>query len=96
MHWFVSKRVFAEGMTDTYHRYGVMVDPQWTTYYFDGIPQCRVSTLPEYKAPLYMVVDLSMKDLVKILGLSPEGHGIDYAASPSDLRVDYLRVYAAN
>jgi beta-glucanase (GH16 family) len=83
-HWYLSDRSAASGMSDGFHRYGVMITPQWVTFYYDGLQSFRFPTLDIYKVPVYMVVDLAM---------TPQT--LNQADNPSDLQIDYVRAYAA-
>jgi hypothetical protein len=72
------------GLSDAFHNYGVLIDDDFTTFYFDGIPFEKQPTLPQDKVPLYMLVNLAMGS----------GWPIDKAVSPSYMYVDYVRAYA--
>jgi hypothetical protein len=72
------------GLSDAFHNYGVMIDDDYTTFYFDGIAFEKQKTLPQDKVPLYMLVNLAMGS----------GWPIDKAVSPSYMYVDYVRAYA--
>lgn len=72
------------GMEEDFHRYGVMVQPDFTVFYFDGVELRRISTPEEAKVPLYMLIDLALGG----------GWPIDQTPSPSCLYVDYVRAYA--
>ena len=78
------EHMVAPGMTDDFHRYGVMVEDDFITYYFDGIAYSKNKTAEEAKVPLYMLVNLAMGG----------GWPIDKAVSPSYMYVDYVKVYA--
>jgi hypothetical protein len=89
--WYPDKRhkadgraYFVTGMTDDFHRYGVMVDSNFITFYYDGIELRRVKTPPEAKVPLYMLVDLALGG----------GWPIDKTPNPSYMYVDYVRAYS--
>ncbi len=74
---------FVTGMTDDFHRYGVMVDSAFIIFYYDGIELRRVKTPPEAKVPLYILVDLALGG----------GWPIDKTPNPSYMYVDYVRAY---
>ena len=89
--WFPDGRHLAEGeafvapgMTDDFHSYGAMVTEEQIVWYFDGVEAFRQKTPEEAKVPLYLLVDLAMGG----------GWPIDKAVSPSNMDVEYVRVYA--
>ncbi|HEX4123121.1 MAG TPA: glycoside hydrolase family 16 protein [Tepidisphaeraceae bacterium] len=71
-------------LSDGFHRYGVDVEDDFITFYFDGIPFFKQKTNPAAKVPLYMLVNLAMGG----------GWPIDQTVSPSCMYVDYVRAYA--
>ncbi len=78
------KRFVVSGMTDAFHRYGVLVDEANIIFYFDGVELRRCKTPEEAKVPLYLLVDLALGS----------GWPIDQTPNPSYLFVDYVRAYA--
>ena len=72
------------GMADDFHRYGVMVEPDFISFYFDGVPLRKVKTPEEAKVPMYLLVDLALGS----------GWPIDKTPNPSYMYVDYIRAYA--
>ena len=83
----------AEGSTVTtrlgevsgdFHRYGVKVEPDFVTMYFDGVEVWKAKTPPEHKRPLMLLVNLALGS----------GWPIDKTPSPSYMYVDYVRAYA--
>ncbi len=83
-HWAQGYHLIVPGLSDGFHRYGVMVDNDYVTFYCDGIEVGRHATPADAKVPLYMLVNLAMGG----------GWPIDKAVSPSYMYVDYIRVYA--
>ena len=79
-----TRQFIVPGMTDGYHRYGVMIDESWMIFYYDGVELRRVPTPPEAKVPVYPMVDLALGG----------GWPIANTPNPSYLYVDYIRVYA--
>lgn len=78
-------KVFAvPGMTDDFHRYGVLVNANDSVFYFDGVELRRIKTPEEAKVPLYLLVNLALGS----------GWPIDKTPNPSYLYVDYVRAYA--
>ncbi|MCK4792663.1 MAG: glycoside hydrolase family 16 protein [Desulfobacteraceae bacterium] len=89
--WYPDKRhkadgraYFVTGMTDDFHNYGVMVDSDFITFYYDGVELRRVITPKEAKVPLYLLVDLALGG----------GWPIDKTPNPSYMYVDYVRAYS--
>ncbi len=72
------------GMTDDFHRYGVLIEEDFTTFYFDGIELFRRKTPPEAKVPVYPLVNLALGS----------GWPIEQTPNPSILEVDYVRVWS--
>jgi beta-glucanase (GH16 family) len=72
------------GMTSSFHTYAVLVNPDYVHFYIDGAEVWETPTTPEMTEPLYVMVDLAM------------GHGQpeNNTPNPSQLLVDYIRVYA--
>jgi beta-glucanase (GH16 family) len=72
------------GMTSGFHTYAVLVNPDYLHFYIDGVEVATVPTPPQMTQPLYVMVDLAL------------GHGQpeDSTPNPSQLLVDYIRVYA--
>ena len=83
-HWGQGDFIAAPGLTDDFHTYGVMVDEANVIWYFDGVEVQRQKTPEEAKVPLYVLVNLAMGG----------GWPITEAVSPSQMDVDYVRVYA--
>ncbi|HOW69279.1 MAG TPA: glycoside hydrolase family 16 protein [Phycisphaerae bacterium] len=83
-HTAVGDHISVPGLTEGFHRYGVLIDEDNVSYYFDGIQTQQQKTPEEAKVPLYMLVNLAMGS----------GWPIDKAVSPSYLYVDYVRAYA--
>ncbi len=83
----------AEGSTVTtkpgevasdFHRYGVKVEPEAITMYFDGVEVWKTKTPPEHKRPLMLLLNLALGS----------GWPIDKTPNPSFMHVDYVRAYA--
>ncbi|MBN1844174.1 MAG: glycoside hydrolase family 16 protein [Sedimentisphaerales bacterium] len=72
------------GMTDGFHTYGVMVDQDFLTFYYDGAELWKVKTPDQARVPLYILVDLALGG----------GWPIDQTPNPSYMYVDYVRAYA--
>ena len=73
--------------TNSWHIYGCRVDPQWITFYIDGIESRRVRTNSEYLAePLYIIIDYALR------GDPVSGDKFD-TKEPSHMLVDWVRAY---
>lgn len=83
-HWSLREPSFVVGMTDDFHNYGVKVEDDFTTFYYDGVELRRQKTLEEAKTPLYMVVDLALGG----------GQSLEKTPSPSHLYIEHIRVYS--
>ncbi|HRT87038.1 MAG TPA: glycoside hydrolase family 16 protein [Anaerohalosphaeraceae bacterium] len=89
--WYPDKRHTAEeakhfvpGMTEDFHTYGVMVDEQNITFYYDGVQIRQTRTPPEANVPLYILANLALG----------AGWPIDKTPNPSYMYIDYIRAYA--
>ena len=82
-HWYASARITVRGAQTGFHDYGVKVDPQTTTFYFDHHAVLTRPTLPEHRTAFYMVISLAM---------NPKG--LDQTDSPQVLQVQRVRAYA--
>jgi beta-glucanase (GH16 family) len=71
-------------VSDGFHTYGVMVESDFITTYFDGIVAWKISTPPEHNKPLMLLVNLALGS----------GWPIDKTPDPSYMYVDYVRAYA--
>lgn len=78
------KAFIVSGMADDFHRYGVRVDADFITFYFDGVELRRVKTPEEAKVPLYLLVNLALGG----------GWPVDKTPDPSFMYIDYVRAYA--
>jgi beta-glucanase (GH16 family) len=80
-------KVTPPGLTDGQlkgpHIYGGELTPEWVIMYFDRREIGRFKMLPEWKTPLYMLVDLAI--------FPKEAKD---AASPKEMVVDYVAAYA--
>ncbi len=81
-HWYRSEKITVGDMSSAYHRYGAMLTPEWVIIYYDGLEISRFPSLPQYRAPVYMLIDLAMHE-----------KGLDHATNPSIMLVDYVRAY---
>lgn len=82
-HWYKSEKIPVGDMFSDFHRYGVMLTPDWVITYYDGRELSRFPMLPQYKTPVYMLVNLTM-----------HARNLAQATSPSVMLVDYVRAYA--
>jgi len=71
-------------VSDSFHNYGVMVDPDFITMYFDGVAVWKTKTPREHERPLMMLVNLGLGG----------GWPIDKVPNPSYMDVKYVRAYA--
>ena len=82
-HWYKSEKVVVGDMSSAYHRYGCLLTPDWVVMYYDGGEIARIRSMPQYRTPVYMLVNLAMHE-----------NNIAHATSPSVMLVDYVRAYA--
>ncbi|KAB1069588.1 glycoside hydrolase family 16 protein [Methylobacterium planeticum] len=74
----------APGATTAFNTYGVDVEEDWITVYFNRRAVWRTPTKPEHRQPLYVMANLALGG----------GFPIDRTPDPSVFEIDYIRVYA--
>ena len=84
LHWAEGDVAVVAGMTDDFHAYGVAVEEDFITFYFDGSAIRRSPTPKDARVPLYLMVDLALGG----------GWPIDRTPDPSVILVDHIRAYA--
>lgn len=72
-------------LSSGYNTFGVLIEPQKTTYYLNRNEVWSTPTRPEFMQPLYILVDLA------IGGGWPD----DKLTSPQRMEVQYIRAYRA-
>lgn len=77
------KRFVVFGMEEDFHTYGVLIDAEHITLYFDGVELHRRQTPESVKTPLFPLVNLA---------LGP-GWPLDKTPNPSYMYVDHVRVW---
>jgi len=73
-----------DSLTSQSHDYGVLVEPDWITFYLDRMSRFKTQTPPEHKQKLFMLLNLALGG----------GWPIDKTPNPSFMYVDYVRAYA--
>lgn len=75
--------VFPEADPTQFHTYGLAIDHDWIRFYFDRRFIWKTPTQPEHRQPLYVLLNLALVE--EMTKDTPD---------PSDMFVDYVRVYA--
>jgi beta-glucanase (GH16 family) len=75
--------VATNSLVTGFHTYGVDLSPQHIIFFLDGKEVWRQPTPPELTGPMYPLVNLALGS----------GWPIDHTPNPSELLVDYVRVY---
>lgn len=70
-------------LSESFHTYGVSVEPDWIIMYFDGEETWRTPTPDQHKYPLMVLCNLALGS----------GWPIDKTINPSYLYIDHIRVY---
>jgi len=83
-HGSIGNQFTVEDMTEDFHTYGFLWDEERMIWYFDGVELWRQPTPPESKTPMYVLFNLA---------LGP-GWPIDKTPDPSEMLIDYIRVYS--
>ena len=76
--------VFTNARLTDFHTYGVKVDPDNITIYFDRKEVWQTPTQPEHRQPLYILLNLALVD----------GPTNIMTPDPSYMFIDYVRAYA--
>lgn len=71
-------------VSNDFHRYGALVEPDFITIYFDGAEVWKTKTPREHNKPLMLLVNLALGS----------GWPINKTPNPAFLYVDYVRAYA--
>jgi hypothetical protein len=71
-------------LSSTFNTYGVEISPDWTIFYLNRTEVWRVETRPEFRQPMYVLVNLALGS----------GWPIDKTINPSYMYVDYVRAYS--
>lgn len=83
-HWWKScyRKMPVNLFDGAYHTYGTRITPEWVIMYFDRREVLRFPTLPEFKRPMFLLVDLAYNTKERRMG--------DEA---SEITIDYVRVW---
>ena len=93
--WADDERKFGDGTaipipigsaSDGFNRYGVDVEKDWVTFYYNRRAVWRTPTRPEFRQPMYMLANLALGS----------GWPIDKVASPSFMYIKAIAAYARN
>jgi hypothetical protein len=76
-------QVPVESLSQDFHSYGALIDPDWIVLYLDRHEVARTPTPPEFHRPLFILLDLGMGG----------GWPIDQTPNPSVMQVEYVRAY---
>lgn len=81
---FERKAVEAGALSRDFHRYGVLVTEERTTFFFNGAPFWSAPTPPEHRQPMMVLANLGLGG----------GWPVTDAADGAEMLIDYIRVYA--
>ena len=70
--------------TEQFNRYGVSIDKDWVTFFFNRRQVWRTPTRPEFRQPIYMLANLALGS----------GWPIDKVPNPSFLYIKSIAAYA--
>jgi beta-glucanase (GH16 family) len=76
--------VFRTADPTQFHTYGVKIDSEYVRMYFDRKLVWKTKTQPEYRQPMYILLNLGLVDGVTKM----------VAPDPSFMSVDYVRAYS--
>lgn len=71
-------------LSSGFHTYGVLVEEDYTTFYFDGVEQWKIETPEEHQQPMMVLADFALGG----------GWPVTDAPDGTSLKIDYIRVYA--
>lgn len=66
-----------------FNTFGILIEPQKTTYFFNRIAYWSTPTLPEFRQPMAIIVDLALGG----------GWPIKNLQSPQVMKIQYIRAY---
>ena len=90
--WVDGQQTFGDGAvvpipagsaTRAFNRYGVAIDPDWVTFFFNRREVWRTPTRPEWRQPLYILANLALGS----------GWPIDKTPSPSVMFIKSIAAY---
>jgi hypothetical protein len=79
-------RIPRNSLVDRYNTYGVLVDPENTTFYLNRSKVWQIATPPQYHQPMYILANLALGG----------GWPINRLASPAVMEIAYIRVFQVN
>ncbi len=83
-------------MTSGYHQYGVDIEPTTTTWYYDRQAIWSAPTIAESQTPMFVLVNLALGGgNYNNNSNPPTGYNWDLTPSPTDLKVQYIAVWAS-
>jgi len=83
-HYSAWARHPAPQATERFNSYGVQVQEDWVTFYFNRRAVWRTPTRPEHRQPLFLMANLALGG----------GFSIENTPNPSVFLIDYIHVYA--
>ena len=69
-----------------FNTYGILIEPNKTTYFFNRVAYWSTPTLPEFRQPMAVIVDLALG------GGWPTGN----LKSPQIMEIQYIKVFRRN
>jgi hypothetical protein len=82
------------GMTTGFHTYGVEIEPDTITWYFDRQVVWSAPSYPEARRPFYVMVDLALGG-GNYNNATGDGYNWSFTTNPSDHFVHYVAVWAS-
>lgn len=73
----------ASSLYDRFNTFGVMIDSEFIRIYFNRVQVWQTPTPPQHRQPMYVLLNLAMGS----------GWPVNETPSPSDLLVDYVKVW---
>lgn len=83
-----SKQLTVNTATTEFHTYGLDWEPDYLTWYVDGIAQWTMPTWPEMNKPMYMIANLGG-------GGTWSGDPNSTTPFPATMQIDYIHVFAS-
>jgi len=80
LHW---KEVEPGQLARDFHRFGVLITEEMTTFYFDGAPYWSSPTRASHRQPMMILANLA----------SGGGWPVTDEANGAEMKIDYIRVY---